>query len=99
MNAPAQNINTIIQDFDPISLEEMKAVRLMNRIDTKYLISISKLNELYHLELQSNRIDDISALGKMNKLEYLDLSHNCISDFSPINALSIDQKRLEGQKK
>jgi len=33
-------------NFSPISLEEMKAVKLMNRIDVKYVTTVSKLREL-----------------------------------------------------
>ena len=36
----------ILQKFSPISLEEMKAVKLMNRIDTKYLVSCDRLPEI-----------------------------------------------------
>lgn len=35
-----------IDSFQPISLEEMKGVRLMNRIDTKYILHISQLPAL-----------------------------------------------------
>ncbi|MCQ2285675.1 MAG: polyphosphate polymerase domain-containing protein [Bacteroidales bacterium] len=34
---------TILQDFSPITLAEMKAVKLMNRVDTKYLVNRSQL--------------------------------------------------------
>lgn len=37
------DILSILNDFTPISLEEMSRVRLMDRIDTKYVISLSKL--------------------------------------------------------
>ena len=54
----------ILQKFSPISLEEMKAVKLMNRIDTKYLVARERLPEIlsrltghfYVQELASHRI-------------------------------------------
>ena len=36
-------IEDIIQEFEPISLAEMDGVKLMNRIDTKYVVSLSLL--------------------------------------------------------
>ncbi len=34
-----QDITTILQSFEPISLAQMESVKLMNRIDTKYTVS------------------------------------------------------------
>lgn len=45
-------INELLAKFDPISLEEMKNIRLMNRTDTKFVTSHRKLLQL--LELASN---------------------------------------------
>lgn len=39
-------IEGALKSFTPISLEEMKAVRLMNRIDQKYIMARSRLAEL-----------------------------------------------------
>ena len=36
-------LNPLLTHFEPVSLEEMNAVRLMNRIDTKYTTSIDLL--------------------------------------------------------
>ena len=33
----------IVNSMQPISLEEMKDVRLMNRVDTKYLVTSGQL--------------------------------------------------------
>lgn len=51
-----EDIAKILEKFDPIGLEDMDTVRFMNRTDTKYVFSISKLPELlertigkYHL--------------------------------------------------
>jgi hypothetical protein len=37
---------TVLARFRPITLEEMEAVRLMNRIDTKYVVTACGLHEL-----------------------------------------------------
>ncbi len=36
----------ILNEFNPIGLEEMNSVKLMNRIDSKYVFSFNKLNGL-----------------------------------------------------
>ena len=53
----AEEIITILNTFSPISLDEMKSVKLMNRIDTKYVVSLetlakilSRANELYYVQ-------------------------------------------------
>lgn len=59
MNA-FQNINQVLEAFDPISLEEMGAVKLMNRIDTKQVIPLSQLARLLEIaapEYYVQRID------------------------------------------
>ena len=38
-----QGITQIVQSFEPISLAQMESVKLMNRIDTKYAVSIAVL--------------------------------------------------------
>ena len=40
---------TILQQFAPISLGEMEGVKLMNRIDTKYVVPMSLLPELLQM--------------------------------------------------
>lgn len=37
---------TILDKFEPISLEGMDKVKLMNRVDTKYIFNVSRLPEL-----------------------------------------------------
>ncbi len=39
-------LSNILQELEPISLAEMSAVKLMNRIDTKYITSLALLPEL-----------------------------------------------------
>lgn len=36
----------ILKGFDPVGLDEMGSVKYMNRVDTKYLFSLSKLSRL-----------------------------------------------------
>ena len=42
----ASSLDTLLQRFDPITLEEMSAIRLMNRIDTKFVTTQAKLRAL-----------------------------------------------------
>ncbi len=51
MNASSENklvdeIKSILCKFPPISLENMKEVKLMNRIDTKYIVTLEVLIEI-----------------------------------------------------
>lgn len=39
-------IKTILNSFSPIGLEEMENVRLMDRIDTKYVLPVNRIPEL-----------------------------------------------------
>ena len=38
----------IVSSMKPISLAEMKEVRLMNRIDTKYVVTADQLTQILH---------------------------------------------------
>lgn len=40
------NLENILQEFSPISLSEMDTVKLLNRVDTKYVLSTSQFIEL-----------------------------------------------------
>lgn len=54
----------ILNDMNPISLDEMKSVRLMNRIDTKYVVTepqlleiLSRVRDVYFAQaVEGNRI-------------------------------------------
>lgn len=46
-------IERVLHLFKPISLEEMSAVKLMNRVDTKYMISLSQLGDILN-QLQAH---------------------------------------------
>ncbi|MBQ0056073.1 MAG: polyphosphate polymerase domain-containing protein [Bacteroidales bacterium] len=41
-----RQIDEVLMQFDPITLEEMSVVKLMNRIDTKYVIALPVLLDL-----------------------------------------------------
>lgn len=55
----------IIKAFDSISLDEMKKVRLMNRIDTKYVTSLDKILELLRLTTGHYMIQQIESRSNM----------------------------------
>jgi len=63
-------IETILQDFKPISLAEMDRVKLMNRMDTKFAFSVEKftdflgsLNQFYEvLEIADTRTPHYESL-------------------------------------
>ena len=60
-------LSQLINTFDPISLEQMSGVKLMNRTDTKFVTNIDKLCQLLKLAQQDYFIQEID--GERN-LEY-----------------------------
>ena len=46
MNTSQKTLESVLETFSPISLGEMDSIRLMNRIDTKYLTTTSVLVRL-----------------------------------------------------
>jgi hypothetical protein len=60
-------VEKIIESFNPISLEEMKSVKLMNRTDTKFVTNTSKLCELLKMAQHDYYVQEID--GERN-LEY-----------------------------
>lgn len=57
-------MNALISKFQPISLEEMGGIRLMNRTDTKFVTSIDKLMALLQMAGDAYRVQEID--GKRN---------------------------------
>lgn len=55
----------IIKSFDTVSLEEMGKVRLMNRIDTKYVTSSHKIAQLLRLLSRDYLIQQIEGRSNM----------------------------------
>jgi len=56
MAGDSKNILEVIQHFDPISLGEMDAVKLMNRTDTKFVFHTSKLADLLNLSMEHYKV-------------------------------------------
>ena len=65
-----EEILDIVQGMKPISLDEMSAVKLMNRIDTKYVVTEEQLrtilsgicNSYYAQEVEGNRLSPYSTV-------------------------------------
>lgn len=53
-------IHEVLQ-FSPITLEEMSGVKLMNRTDTKYVISLEQLTRLLHYARAYYRVQETKA--------------------------------------
>lgn len=63
----------ILERFDPISLDEMSSIRLMNRIDSKYLANESQLNQLLEMALGDYMIQSIDGIRQSEyRTLYLD---------------------------
>lgn len=56
------SITDILQQFAPITLEEMEAVKLMNRVDTKYVTSLSQLEQVLRLAAADYYVQVIDGL-------------------------------------
>jgi hypothetical protein len=73
-----------MQDFQPISLSDMDTVKLMNRIDTKYVLTISLLpavlgkisNNYSMLEIDGERIFQYNSLYYDTDVNYMYLAHH-----------------------
>ena len=66
-------ITSIVDAFKPISLGEMDSVKLMNRIDTKYIVSASRLPDLLAEARQNYRILEIDKQRELlYKTTYFD---------------------------
>ena len=55
------DINGILKQFDPITLEEMESVKLMNRIDTKYAVPIWVLPNILEKAKQDYFVQQIDG--------------------------------------
>lgn len=62
-----ESINQTLQQFQPITLQEMSAVKLMNRIDTKYVVPLPLLAELLQRAVP---LYEIQAQGKQRTAAY-----------------------------
>ena len=55
-------IASIIKKYETATLDDISSVSLMNRIDSKYLISLSKLCELLNILQKTHQIVEINNL-------------------------------------
>ena len=54
-------INEVIRLFEPITLAEMSEVKLMNRIDTKFVTTVQKLTLLLQMAQDDYWIQEIDG--------------------------------------
>lgn len=59
------SINSVLQGFTPISLNEMSRVRLMNRIDTKYVTNVPYLIRILEMTKGKYRMQQTNGLRNM----------------------------------
>ena len=52
----------LLSAFEPITLDEMKSVKLMNRTDTKFVTTTSKLRQLLQMAQHDYYVQDINGL-------------------------------------
>ena len=55
-------LEQVIRSLEPITLEEMTGVKLMNRIDTKYLTTLPILEQLLHLSSKDFLIQENNGI-------------------------------------
>lgn len=61
------NMREILNQFEPITLEQMSDVRLMNRTDTKFVTTLAKLHQLLQMAQADYYVQEI---GGERNLEY-----------------------------
>lgn len=54
-------MDNIINKFEPITLSEMSSIKLMNRTDTKFVTSLSKLNELLSMAVDEYKVQQTAG--------------------------------------
>ncbi|MBO7427119.1 MAG: polyphosphate polymerase domain-containing protein [Paludibacteraceae bacterium] len=59
-----ESIDAKLSALDPITLEEMSGIRLMNRIDTKFLVNVRNLPTLLEMAKQDYYVQRIGDLRK-----------------------------------
>jgi hypothetical protein len=58
------SIDAKLSSFDVITLEEMSGIRLMNRIDTKFLVNVNQLPVLLDMARKDYYVQEIGDLRK-----------------------------------
>ena len=56
MESTLQQIASLVGELPPITLEQMKSIRLMNRTDTKFVTSLPNLAALWLLHGQVEQL-------------------------------------------
>lgn len=70
------SISDIIKQFEPISLEEMDEVRLLDRVDVKFMFHIHQLPEILTLAMPYYKVLTISGLRQGRyETRYLDTAN------------------------
>ncbi len=64
MDEPIKQIDEKLAQFDPITLEEMSGIRLMNRIDTKFLVNVNELPTLLEMAKKDYYVQEIASKRK-----------------------------------
>jgi hypothetical protein len=66
-------LSDILARFDPISLAEMDGVKLQDRVDTKYVLGLADLNEVFAAMLPHYRLLEVNGVrGTAYRSLYLD---------------------------
>lgn len=60
--AEASPLEALLQRFDPITLAEMDRVRLMNRVDTKYVMGLSQLTRALAAVVGDYRVLEVGTI-------------------------------------
>ncbi len=58
-------MNDLLLNFDPISLDEMSGIKLMNRTDTKFITTVARLEELLVKTQEQYFVQEIEGLRNM----------------------------------
>jgi hypothetical protein len=62
LNGIGVGINKVLEQFQPITLEEMDSVKLMNRFDTKYFFNVNLITKILDVASHHYRVLEISSM-------------------------------------
>ena len=70
-------VTEILEGFNPISLDEMSSIRLMNRIDSKYLANEDQLHRLLEMARDEYMVQSINGIRQSEyRTTYFDDRYN-----------------------
>jgi len=80
-----KSFNDILNDFEPVQLSQIDSVKLLNRVDTKFLIKVSDLSDLllkleddyFILEINGVRMSNYRTLYYDTPYFYFYYQHQC----------------------